>query len=715
VNVANLWAIGLAGAALAIPVLVHLLTRPRPQRFPLSTVRFVREVVQQKRSRNRLRDIIILALRTLALAMIGLAIARPMWGDRPLVEPEGEGDIARVVLVDVSQSMAARQQGIALFERARAIASKYLVARSGLRINLILAGATPHAAFEGPSINVTVLRDNLAQAEPRAERLQLDAALKLAAPMLAQGGEATRRELVIVSDFQRTAWSNVDFGLLPEGTEIQLESVAPAEPLDNCAVLAVECQGRPTAGQSLKANVEVGNFGPAARQIEVEVQLGDDAFRIAGLCPPGVATILSGETTLRESGWRTGSARLLDLDDALASDNRRPFVLSVRDAARYVLVTSQPVSRRPSAAYYLERALSPYESRGDGRTTAIDRVSPARLDLETVGDADLIVLDHPGPLNEPVVKLLASLLRRGRPIFYVAGQLIDAVNLRRLSDELGADLQTPVELAPPARGMLRRDMTIAEVNRRAAPFQTFGDQLSSHLEGLRFNGALSSRRLEGGLADEVLATYSDRSACLFISRAGAGRLAVLNADLEQTNLPTSQMFVPLLSELVDELIQRDVNPTALAGEPMLRRMPLHLKPQQNLEVVSDSKSQGGATAEPDDSAADARGAFSSESDGVVWSWNSPGPVGAYRVVTQDERRQDQTVYAQAVATAAEESDLAAIGSDVLTERLAVKGRNLHYHISTAENLDDSDLWAWLAAAAVLCLLGEIVALRMFRT
>ena len=41
------WIMALGGAAAAAPVVVHWLTRPRPVRMPLSTIRFVRDAVRQ--------------------------------------------------------------------------------------------------------------------------------------------------------------------------------------------------------------------------------------------------------------------------------------------------------------------------------------------------------------------------------------------------------------------------------------------------------------------------------------------------------------------------------------------------------------------------------------------------------------------------------------------------------------------------------------------
>jgi aerotolerance regulator-like protein len=67
------WALAVGAAVAAMPVIIHWLTRPRPVRLPLSTIRFVREGVRQRRARHRLRDFVVLGLRTLAVLLIAWA------------------------------------------------------------------------------------------------------------------------------------------------------------------------------------------------------------------------------------------------------------------------------------------------------------------------------------------------------------------------------------------------------------------------------------------------------------------------------------------------------------------------------------------------------------------------------------------------------------------------------------------------------------------
>src|SRR5665213_1550412 len=114
-----------AGLAVGLPLLIHWLTRPRPIRLALSTIRFVREAVQQRRARHRLRDIILLLLRALAVLLLAAAFARPLIGAKPLVPAESSAGAARVVLLDQSLGMSEVFHGATAFDRARATAAKY--------------------------------------------------------------------------------------------------------------------------------------------------------------------------------------------------------------------------------------------------------------------------------------------------------------------------------------------------------------------------------------------------------------------------------------------------------------------------------------------------------------------------------------------------------------------------------------------------------------
>lgn len=703
------WAIAIGVAALAGPLLVHLLTRPRPTRLPLSTIRFVKEVVEQRRARNRLRDWLVLLLRMAAVALLAAAIARPLVGDRSQVTLNGpEGRTLRVVLLDVSQSMAAEKGGVRTFERARAVAARQFDG-FGTQMNLILAGATPQTVFDRLSSNAAALRDALAKAGPLPERLNVQPALNKAAELLAvhstapaQIETALRRELVIVSDFQRSNWTAADFSVLPVDTAIQLESVAPEDAPANLALLRVGPREQIEQGREFRLEVDVGNYSSSQRKVDVELALGESIYHLTGVCPPGVKTTVGAEAMLREPGWQVGEARLLAVDDALAADDHRAVAVEVRRPPTYLLVTRQRSGAQPNSSYFLQRALAPFTPREGRPSETVVRGDPASLETEAFAAADLIVIDHPGKLPETTLRMLASLMLRGRGVLYVAAEPTDATNLSLLADAAGASLQMPVEFLPPQGGQNRRNLFIADFSRREPPWTAFGDEATAAISPLRFSGGLPSRRLEGALIDDVRATFDDDSACLVVTSVGAGRLAVLNADLGASNLPASPAFVPLLGDLVANMLGQDRTREAVpCGEPTANFLPVTAGAAEDLQIEPPASAASNASL---------LGEFKTDEIGVLWQVPAAAPPGVYRIHNGDHR-----VFALATAIPAEESDLTPLAASVLTERM-LGGRIIRFHAAAQDDLEPSDeLWTWFALGCVVCLVGEAFVLRLFRS
>ncbi len=331
------------------------------------------------------------------------------------------------------------------------------------------------------------------------------------------------------------------------------------------------------------------------------------------------------------------------------------------------------------------------------------RVDPAALDRAAVTSSDLILLDHPGRLAPETVELLADLLRRGRPVVYVAAELIDATNLKRLCEAAGGGLQLPVEFLPPPAGQPRRDLMFTSMRRDSPPFRVFGDSLTPLVGRLRFAGGISSRRLETGLESDVLATYNDGTAGIVLSSSDAGALAVINADLAASDLPKTSAFVPLLAELIGQMLERDQRAgSAACGEPLVVQLPAEAGAAAGLRLR-------GPEGEAADAKGDRYGQLADEAVGTQWRWTSPGPPGVYRV-----ERDGRTVFAAALTIPPEESDLDLLRPKDLTGRLAA-GRVAAYRGAADEGQSRDDFWKWFAVACVVCIIGEISTLLGFRT
>ena len=166
-NFLHPWAIVIGLLGMALPLVVHYLTRPRPKSMPLSTIRFVRDAVKQRQSRSKLRDGLVLLCRSLAIGLLALAFAQPLFNAVPTDVGTDSTRLRRIVILDVSQSMAATDGSVGRFQLAKVQAKRFLDSESGFKANLILAGAQPKAVFEQASANIKVLNDALVEARAK--------------------------------------------------------------------------------------------------------------------------------------------------------------------------------------------------------------------------------------------------------------------------------------------------------------------------------------------------------------------------------------------------------------------------------------------------------------------------------------------------------------------------------------------------------------------
>ena len=73
-------AFAVAGIALmAVPLLVHLLNRRRFRVVEWAAMEFLREALRRNRRMVELRDVALLIVRTLAILLFSLAMARPFF------------------------------------------------------------------------------------------------------------------------------------------------------------------------------------------------------------------------------------------------------------------------------------------------------------------------------------------------------------------------------------------------------------------------------------------------------------------------------------------------------------------------------------------------------------------------------------------------------------------------------------------------------------
>lgn len=106
-----LWAL----AALAIPIIIHLFYFRRYKKVLFSNVKFLQEIKEETSSRSKLRNLLVLLARLLALACLVLAFVQPILGKREASSAHQSVGI----FVDNSFSMDARRDDVPLIDIAK--------------------------------------------------------------------------------------------------------------------------------------------------------------------------------------------------------------------------------------------------------------------------------------------------------------------------------------------------------------------------------------------------------------------------------------------------------------------------------------------------------------------------------------------------------------------------------------------------------------------
>src|SRR5438445_6749885 len=92
-------------AALAIPVIIHLIQREKKRVVEFPSLMFLRRIPYQSVRRRRIRHWALLMLRLAALALIVAAFARPFFRRNTLAAAAQQSAREVVILVDTSYSM----------------------------------------------------------------------------------------------------------------------------------------------------------------------------------------------------------------------------------------------------------------------------------------------------------------------------------------------------------------------------------------------------------------------------------------------------------------------------------------------------------------------------------------------------------------------------------------------------------------------------------
>lgn len=561
----------------ALPVVIHLLNKPRYHREQWGAMRFLQAAITSRSRTIKMQHWLLMALRTLAIIFFALALSRPVM--RAFNIGAGSQPTTHVLIFDGSYTMRQGEHRDQAFEKARSAALE-IIENMQEQDNALLvwAGNQPRALTPRPVFNQAELRRTVEQLKPGWEKADMSRAVEYAAWLL-NASTLPRHRIVVLSDGRKQTWPMDDpdrwnaageaienhnlplpaYGLL-QSPEADIRNMTLNKLYTRFALLDVHRDAFFVA--------EVDNHIGREQQIELIFSVnGEETERRPVTIQPGKHSETFNHR-FEEAGSHYVTVKLLD--DDLPVDNTRDLAVEVLQSIPVLLVegsnTGNPLT---SDGMLLQWALEAGASEEHGSLFAVETMPEVDLDRLTARDLlqyKSILLANVRSLPSETSRMFDRYVREGGGMLVGLGSRTSPAAWNRLERGREGLLPGTIMGIRHAEGRAWRPVFPAGLAADSldlfdvARTRTLGDvRIDTHLEVLPVEDALTA-----GVVDE--------HPLLLLRPHELGKVAMWTSSLglEWNNLAATPDYVPLMQNLVFHLSSSVVPPINLRqGESLV--------------------------------------------------------------------------------------------------------------------------------------------------
>jgi hypothetical protein len=518
-------------AAVAAPIIVHLVRRTKAPKIEFPSLMFVRRVPQRTIRRRQFTNWLLLLLRSLAFLLLVLAFVRPYLGSG--LADATEKQRSTVLLLDNSFSLRYGNR----FDQAKARASAIVDQAQGAEQFAVVAFGQEFEVQNKFTADANELKSTLASLQPGSGGTDYAQALR-GAEGIFKDARGREKRIVLISDFQ-AAGANQAENAYRLSKDIKLTTVDLGEENSpNLAISAVSVQSQIyQAKYSDKLTARISNYSDEERAgVRVELLLNDHTVEKREIKVPArdAATVEFTGFNLNE-GVNRGVIQIEG--DNFPFDNK--YFFTMRRAQQMKALAIENAGRGRSESFYLRNALTTGEN------------LPFTLEIKTPGSvspSDLsgyrVIIVNDAPVTQGLAQSMVKYVEGGGGLIIAAGPHTEAAAFNQtFGQAFGA--ASPAQVDAPVQ--LRGDfVSMSEIKTDHPIFSVF-----------RQSGRLSSARVFGYhrvIPNEkaaVLARYEDASPALVESALGAGKVLLLTTtfDASWNDLPLTPIYLPFVRQM----------------------------------------------------------------------------------------------------------------------------------------------------------------------
>ncbi len=561
----------LASLGVALPIIAHLINRHRVEHTDWAAMQFLNRSVRVRSRQLRLRDILLLILRCLAILCLAFAIARPFTDKTDGSWLPGENRAGVVIAVDASYSMAHGNGGASRFDRAMeqvGVISDHI--QPGDPVSLVLLGSEHRVILRNVAFNQQSFAEAMKPLTATPESLDIDSVPKQLQGLV-EDMDALQKEIFILTDAQAQNWEKISTQLrdslkgLGEQASVFMVPVTGGD--ENLAVTGLDLvSGELLRGSVARYRATIKNYGSNPTS-SVDVKCRIDGVQIDRKTIPVIAPSASETVSLFVPFYNAGSKRITaEIEgDSLSTDNVRRVVAVVRDKVSVLCLDGSS----GDAGRLIRAALMARADGSEDENYVVRTVRWPSFPSREMDQADVVILTDVPEITKEQAEQLKRLVRRGSGLVWFAGDQIKIDTWNKLSGS-GPDSLLPAVLGLPID--TSDSLGVGKPLDPSMPDHAVCLPLQSLPEDL-----LSETRLLKRLAVEpanssfsLLNLAGSHSPVLLEHSLGRGHVFMFttSAQASWNNMALTPVFPMLLQQIVTYLAGREFEQPRIVGDPL---------------------------------------------------------------------------------------------------------------------------------------------------
>ena len=543
----------------AIPVIIHLFNFRKFKKVYFSNVAFLKEVKEQNSSREKLKNLLILLCRILAIVFLVLAFARPFLPSGSKID-QNRGNIVSIY-IDNSYSMEAVNKEGSLLDEAKRKAKEIVKA---FQINDRFQLLTND--FEGKHQRL-LNGDELLQA---VDEVKISSASRRLQQVINRQQSvftgASNRFIYVISDFQNGFAGNEP--IQADGTTNLSLVKLNANDLPNVAVDSVWLLSPVhQANATEKLVVQLRNYGDEdAKNIAVKLNINAQQKAISSLnVPAGKTTIDTLSYSGLALGWQKGTISIKDFP--LTFDDQLNFSFKVSAEQKVLSINGKQDGKYIKALF----GADPYFK--------LTEMPEANINYAAFSSYSLIVLNGLANPSSGLAQELKTYIANGGAVVVFPDLDADVTIYSQFLTALNLPAITALNKVP---------AKVSKIELGHPLFKDVFESLPQNLDLPQVNRYLDFNENNNSNKENLLQLPANK---LFFARytIGNGQVYLSATDLENedSNFAKHPVFVPLMYKIAFASAKEQPIYYTAMKDNVLESQKINLGANQSLKLVAD--------------------------------------------------------------------------------------------------------------------------------